>query len=276
MSWIQGEVVGRMLVSDRTCCPPFRPTLPCASSRRTSWRGCVLPYPGSPGTTTPSLPPSRKLASRAGTGCTAATTATSPPAARFTHVLYALWTFYLQVFHVCVEDDFGGRAYSFLCPNGTLFRQELQICEWWFNVDCGRSEEFYPGAPPPGDLQEGLGNLGGLFVEEELPPPEPLLTTLEDLLDPSFARSESRPEEQRQSRNRGGRNRGGRSRKGSSRGGRSRKGSRGSSRQNRRKARQGRRQPRQQPQPYYGEYGNYDEYGRFYPYTEDHSVDYYY
>ena len=115
----------------------------------------------------------------------------------------------LQVFHVCVEDDFGGRAYSFLCPNGTLFRQELQVCEWWFNVDCGRSEEFYPGAPPV-DLLDGSGSPGGLLAEEELPPPQPFPTTLEDPLDPSFARSESRPEEQRQSRSRGGAARGGR------------------------------------------------------------------
>ena len=26
---------------------------------------------------------------------------------------------------------------SFLCPNGTIFNQEVFTCDWWFNVDCG-------------------------------------------------------------------------------------------------------------------------------------------
>ena len=33
--------------------------------------------------------------------------------------------------------------YSFLCPNGTLFSQQYLVCDWWFNVDCDRSEDFY-------------------------------------------------------------------------------------------------------------------------------------
>ncbi len=27
-------------------------------------------------------------------------------------------------------------AYTFLCPNGTIFNQEYFICDWWFNVNC--------------------------------------------------------------------------------------------------------------------------------------------
>ncbi|XP_014242749.1 mucin-3A [Cimex lectularius] len=44
-----------------------------------------------------------------------------------------------QVFHICD----GGRKISFLCPNGTIFRQSHLICDWWFRVDCERSEELY-------------------------------------------------------------------------------------------------------------------------------------
>lgn len=36
-----------------------------------------------------------------------------------------------------------GEIDSFLCPNGTLFHQEYFICDLWFNVDCGRAEDFY-------------------------------------------------------------------------------------------------------------------------------------
>ena len=33
--------------------------------------------------------------------------------------------------------------FSFLCPNGTLFNQQYFVCDWWFNVDCDRTEYFY-------------------------------------------------------------------------------------------------------------------------------------
>lgn len=44
-----------------------------------------------------------------------------------------------QVFHICD----GGRKISFLCPNGTIFRQSHLICDWWFRVDCDKSKEQY-------------------------------------------------------------------------------------------------------------------------------------
>ena len=33
--------------------------------------------------------------------------------------------------------------FSFLCPNGTLFNQQYFVCDWWFNVDCAATEQFY-------------------------------------------------------------------------------------------------------------------------------------
>ncbi|XP_063709076.1 mucin-2 [Culicoides brevitarsis] len=44
-----------------------------------------------------------------------------------------------QVFHICDE----GRKISFLCPNGTIFRQLDLICDWWFKVDCASSPSQY-------------------------------------------------------------------------------------------------------------------------------------
>lgn len=38
-----------------------------------------------------------------------------------------------QAFYVCHGD---GRGEGMLCPNGTIFSQELLVCDWWFNVDC--------------------------------------------------------------------------------------------------------------------------------------------
>merc|ERR1719427_2176010 len=49
-----------------------------------------------------------------------------------------------QAFHICAADGIGGLTkYSFLCPNGTLFQQQYFVCDWWFNVDCSTTEDFY-------------------------------------------------------------------------------------------------------------------------------------
>ena len=49
-----------------------------------------------------------------------------------------------QAFHICAADGTGGLTkYSFLCPNGTIFQQQYFVCDWWFNVDCDNSQQFY-------------------------------------------------------------------------------------------------------------------------------------
>ena len=51
-----------------------------------------------------------------------------------------------QAFHVCVDSGsayYGLISYSFLCPNGTMFHQKYFICDWWYNVDCRASVDFY-------------------------------------------------------------------------------------------------------------------------------------
>merc|ERR1719507_493325 len=50
-----------------------------------------------------------------------------------------------QAWHQC----FGDRSWAFLCPNGTIFNQELFTCVWWFDFDCQSAEDFYA-------LNEGL------------------------------------------------------------------------------------------------------------------------
>ncbi|XP_064475362.1 serine/arginine repetitive matrix protein 1-like [Ornithodoros turicata] len=45
-----------------------------------------------------------------------------------------------QVFHSCQP---GNRQKSFLCPNGTIFKQELFTCDWWYNVKCDDSPNFF-------------------------------------------------------------------------------------------------------------------------------------
>ena len=50
-----------------------------------------------------------------------------------------------QSFHICAGEGRldGLTKFSFLCPNGTLFQQQYFVCDWWFNVDCSKTEEFY-------------------------------------------------------------------------------------------------------------------------------------
>ncbi|KFB43219.1 AGAP007089-PA-like protein [Anopheles sinensis] len=48
-----------------------------------------------------------------------------------------------QVFRVCANTDSTGRGFAFLCPNGTLFNQRHLVCDWYMNVRCAESENFY-------------------------------------------------------------------------------------------------------------------------------------
>ena len=45
-----------------------------------------------------------------------------------------------QVFHVCQHD---GRKSDFLCPVGTIFNQEIFVCDWWQNFRCQDTPNFY-------------------------------------------------------------------------------------------------------------------------------------
>lgn len=69
-----------------------------------------------------------------------------------------------QAYHVCLLDPLGGSMYptSFLCPNGTLFQQQIFNCDWWYNVDCAASEGFYGLAEGAfGSGSSGNGGDGG-------------------------------------------------------------------------------------------------------------------
>ena len=37
----------------------------------------------------------------------------------------------------------GLTKFSFLCPIGTIFQQQREGCDWWFNVNCSNTESFY-------------------------------------------------------------------------------------------------------------------------------------
>ncbi|XP_055348942.1 uncharacterized protein LOC129595837 [Paramacrobiotus metropolitanus] len=52
---------------------------------------------------------------------------------------YADTEFQCQVYHRC---DINGNMTSYICDNTTVFDQVTLICDYWFNVDCSRSQEF--------------------------------------------------------------------------------------------------------------------------------------
>ncbi|XP_023289341.1 uncharacterized protein LOC111674178 [Orussus abietinus] len=55
------------------------------------------------------------------------------PVAPGTHIYLADRASRCQIFYVCYGDQNG---VPMTCPNGTLFNESLQVCDWWFNVAC--------------------------------------------------------------------------------------------------------------------------------------------
>ena len=82
----------------------------------------------------------------------------------------------MQVFHVC---ESGQRQSSFLCPRGTIFNQKHRVCDWWYNVKCEDSTEFY-------DL-----NLDLLLLEKGVSPTQATNLNIPPPIDPlaSFGQS---------------------------------------------------------------------------------------
>uniref|UniRef100_T1JLX2 Chitin-binding type-2 domain-containing protein n=1 Tax=Strigamia maritima TaxID=126957 RepID=T1JLX2_STRMM len=58
----------------------------------------------------------------------------------FLHLTLSRYLAILVVWHIC---DLENRKSSFLCTNGTIYNQIARVCDWWFNVDCGSSANFY-------------------------------------------------------------------------------------------------------------------------------------
>ncbi|XP_055630098.1 uncharacterized protein LOC129770923 isoform X2 [Toxorhynchites rutilus septentrionalis] len=48
-----------------------------------------------------------------------------------------------QVFRVCANTDDTGSGFAFLCPNGTLFNQKYLVCDWYTNVRCEETANYY-------------------------------------------------------------------------------------------------------------------------------------
>lgn len=58
----------------------------------------------------------------------------------FFAALFRYLSLALQVWHWCLPN---GQKFSFLCPNGTVFNQIARVCDWWFNVDCASTPNYY-------------------------------------------------------------------------------------------------------------------------------------
>lgn len=64
-----------------------------------------------------------------------------------------------KVYHICALR----KKFSFLCPNGTIFDQRVFVCNWWHNVDCASSANYYNlndliGISPPPTQQQAVKN----------------------------------------------------------------------------------------------------------------------
>ncbi|XP_068144470.1 formin-J [Drosophila tropicalis] len=48
-----------------------------------------------------------------------------------------------QAFRICAHTARSPQGFGFLCPNGTLFSQQHFVCDWYRNVNCDESEQYY-------------------------------------------------------------------------------------------------------------------------------------
>jgi len=117
----------------------------------------------------------------------------SPPETGFTCAeygdgMYADIEADCQPWHQCLGD----RRWTFLCPNGTIFNQELFTCVWWFNFDCETAADFFSlnqglyEEVEGGEATGGDGGIpttgaeGGLPVTEDLGPEFPIAPVIEE------------------------------------------------------------------------------------------------
>ncbi|XP_022254643.1 actin cytoskeleton-regulatory complex protein pan-1-like isoform X2 [Limulus polyphemus] len=54
--------------------------------------------------------------------------------------LYADVETQCQAYHVCYPQD---RVANFLCARGTVFNQKILACDYWYNVECEESPNYY-------------------------------------------------------------------------------------------------------------------------------------
>ncbi|OQV21181.1 hypothetical protein BV898_04941 [Hypsibius exemplaris] len=50
-----------------------------------------------------------------------------------------------QVFRRCEANNY---MFSYICPNSTLFNQITLVCDYWYNVQCGASQQFVDYSNP--------------------------------------------------------------------------------------------------------------------------------
>lgn len=89
-----------------------------------------------------------------------------------------------QVFRVCANTDLTGQGFAFLCPNGTLFNQRFFVCDWYNNVDCSSSEQFYNrnGNEGVGGHEEMMANVKQML---QFPLTQPFLANDQTVTPPS-------------------------------------------------------------------------------------------
>ncbi|XP_058460645.1 uncharacterized protein LOC131436143 [Malaya genurostris] len=69
-----------------------------------------------------------------------------------------------QVFRVCANTDDTGSGFAFLCPNGTLFNQKYFVCDWYMNVRCEESENYYDKNEEVGKNTADFGKMMGAVM----------------------------------------------------------------------------------------------------------------
>ncbi|XP_055334783.1 uncharacterized protein LOC129585905 [Paramacrobiotus metropolitanus] len=75
-----------------------------------------------------------------------------------------------QVYHRCELDL---PLYTYICPEGKLFNQITLNCDWWFNVQCAKSLDFYDYSNPRIYLGPNVTFLDSGNTSQAAPPLQP-------------------------------------------------------------------------------------------------------
>ena len=84
-----------------------------------------------------------------------------------------------RFFHICTDDGVSsnGIRNSFACPSGTFFSQVNTVCQWHADIDCSRSQMFYPQHSSQ-DNGNHSGKNNGKTAATSPPTPPPLRTQI--------------------------------------------------------------------------------------------------
>ena len=101
-----------------------------------------------------------------------------------------------RFFHICTDDGVSsdGILNSFACPSGTYFSQVNTVCQWHADIDCSRSQMFYPQHSQEGGMSMMKSKTTtSAPLQTQIPTPNPKRNVAAQKRETLFSPPEIRP-----------------------------------------------------------------------------------